>query len=105
MSHTLIKAINKTSNLRFFWIVTIILITILLFLYVFQANMMIKGASLIESYKYEIDQICGQNKDLEIAFSQKNSLKNFENILEDLNYEKVTKIDYIRILETSVAAK
>jgi len=66
---------------------------------------MARGNALIESYESKIEEICGQNRDLEIAFSQKNSLKNSENLLESLNFEKVTKIDYIRILETSVAAK
>jgi len=66
---------------------------------------MAKRNSLVESYEFEIEQIYEQNKDLEITFSQKNSLKNSENLLKDLNFEKVTKIDYIRILETAVAAK
>ncbi len=105
MSQTLIKTINKKSNLRFFRITTAILITTLLFLYIFQTSTMAKRNSLVESYEFEIEQIYEQNKDLEITFSQKNSLKNSENLLKDLNFEKVTKIDYIRILETAVAAK
>ena len=105
MSQILIKAINRRSNLRFFQITTVILIATLLFLYVFQTSTMAKGNALIESYESKIEEIYGQNKDLEITFSQKNSLKNSENLLESLNFEKVTKIDYIQILETSVAAK
>ena len=105
MSHTLVKAINRQSKLRLFLIITAVLAMILFFLYIFQASMMIKETFTIKSYEQEIKQICGKNKDLEIIFSQKNSLKNSEELLEELNFEKVTKIDYIRVLETAVAAR
>ena len=105
MTQTLIKTVNKRSNLRFFWTIIAVLMTTLLSLYFFQASTLAKGNSLAESYEEEIEEIYRQNKDLEITFSQKNSLKNSESLLEELNVEKVTKIDYIRILETSVVTK
>lgn len=108
MSQNLIKTINrktKKSNLKSFRVVTAILMAILLSLYIFQGSTIAKGNALVESYESEIEEICRQNKDLEIDFSRKNSLKNTETLLEELNFEKVTKIDYIRVLETSVAAK
>jgi hypothetical protein len=105
MSKNLIKVINKKSSFKFPWLVIIVSIAILLSLYISQASMMVKATSLVEDYENEIEKIWKQNKDLEITFSRKNSLKNSESLLEELNFEKVTKIDYIRILETSVAAK
>jgi len=108
MSQGLIKTINKKSNLTIPWIITILLIVvflIVLILYIFQAGIATKANSLIENYRLKIEQLSRENKDLEITFSQKNSLKISKDLLEDLNFEKVTKIDYIRVLESSVAAK
>ena len=105
MSQTILLAINRKKDLRLFIIVAIIPTAILLFLYIFQVSLMIKGTSLIESCEKKIDEINIQNKNLEIVFSQKNSLKINENLLKDLNFEKVAKIDYIRVLESSVVAK
>lgn len=105
MSHALLKTINRKKDLRLFFVISVVLITVFLSFYIFQVSLMIKGTSLIESYEKQVNEINIQNKKLEIIFSQKNSLKITENLLKDLNFEKVAKIDYIRVLETSVAAK
>lgn len=96
---------KRKSMIIFFWIFSAILIASLLGLYLFQTNEMSKGHSLIKHYENEIRYTSNQNKNLEITFSQNNSLRNLEDTLEDSNFEKVTKIDYIRVLDTSVAAK
>jgi len=111
MNHTLFInlpiSINakKVFNLRFLKFFSIALTVSLVFLCVFQVNMMTKETALIESYKLKTDQLFKENKKLEIVFSQKNSLRNFNGILEEMEFEKVVEIDYIRILDTSVAAK
>jgi hypothetical protein len=105
MSQALLQTINRKKDLRLFFVISVILITVFLSFYIFQVSLMIKRTSLIESYEKQITEINIQNKKLEIVFSQKNSLKIDENLLKDLNFEKVAKIDYIRVLETSVAAK
>ena len=110
MNQTLVlnlPATIKSSNFRltFFWIINVVLAITLLIFCIFQINMQTKETSLIKTYEQKIAQISEQNKNLEINFSQKNSLKNFEILLEDLNFEKVTKIDYIQVLESSVVAK
>ena len=108
MSRILVKAINKTTNIRFLWLVNIVLIiifSILLAFYLIQVSIMAEGNTLFGHYQEKIDEICRENKNLEITFSQKSSLKNFENLLEELDFEKVAKVDYIRVLETSMAAR
>jgi len=108
MSQNLIRAINgrtRKSNFKSFLTITSILVSVLLSLYIFQGSAVAKGNALVEGYQSGIDEIGKQNKDLEIDFSRKNSLRDTETLLEDLNFEKVTKIDYIRVLEASVAAK
>jgi len=96
---------KRKSIIISFWIFSTIFIISLSGLYLFQTNEMSKKHSLIKYYENEIRYTSSQNKNLEITFSQNNSLRNLENTLEDSNFEKVTKIDYIRILDTSVAAK
>lgn len=105
MSQALLIAINRKKNLRIFLIVGFVLILVLLSFYIFQASLMIKGTSFIKDYENKIYEFNVQNKNLEIVFSKKNSLKIDEILLKELNFEKITKIDYIRILEPSVAAK
>jgi len=105
MSQALLRTINQKKDLRLFLVITIFPIAILLISYIFQVSLMIKGTSLIENYESKIEKISVQNKNLEIDFSQKNSLKITENLLTELNFEKVTKVDYIRVIESSVAAK
>lgn len=105
MSQALSIAINRKKDLRLFFVAGFILIVVLLSLYIFQASLMIKGTSFIKDYENEIYKANVQNKNLEIVFSKKNSLKIDEDFLEEFNFEKITKIDYIRVLESSVAAK
>ena len=111
MNHTLSinlpASINtkKVFNLRFLKFFSIALTISLVFLCVFQVNMMTKETALIESYEFEADQLFKENKKLEIVFSQKNSLRNFDDILEKMEFEKLVEVDYIQILDISVAAK
>jgi|GEM_PF-1637833 len=105
MSQVSLIVINRKKNLKLFFAINFSLIIVLLALYIFQASLMIKGTAFIKNYENSIYEINVQNKDLEIVFSKKNSLKIDDNLLGELNFEKVTKIDYIRILEPSVAAK
>ena len=101
------KGLNKTFVFsRFFIIISFILMLILLIILVFQGNIMIKENNLIKNYENQIDKITKENTNLEITFSQQNSSINFDNVLtENSNFEKVTKIDYIKILDSSVVIK
>jgi len=105
MTQPLVGIINRRASLKLFLISAVALIAVLLSLYIIQISLMIKGTVLAEDCENNIGEITKQNKNLEIIFSQKNSLKITENLLEDLKFEKVTKIDYIRVLELSMAAK
>lgn len=105
MTRTLVGIINRRENSRLLLISAVVLIGVLLSLYIIQVSLMIKGTALAEKYETQIGEINKQNKNLEIIFSQKNSLKITEKLLADLNFEKVAKVDYIRVLESSVAEK
>lgn len=110
MNQTLVlnlPATIKSSNLRLklFWMINIALVIILLGFCVFQINMQIKESSLIKNYENKIVQISEQNKNLEINFSQANSLANLETLLMNLNYEKVGRVQYLRVPGSTVVAK
>jgi len=90
---------------RLFFLSLIFLIASLLFFYVFQVNMMIRETSIINNYELKLSNLSKENNNLEVAFSRRNSLRNMEEKLEEMEFEKVVKVDYIRVLETSMAAR
>lgn len=76
----------------------------LLVFYIFQVNALTKETHLIQSCEKKLSQLSGENEALEINFSKVNSLTNIENYLQNQNFEKVSQVKYIYILESSVAA-
>lgn len=87
---------------KIFWIA----IGLLLFtfsLYIFQVNMLAKDSYILSEYQQRISDLSQENKRLEIAFFKKNSLESKKHLKEH-NFVEVTKVDYIRVLEGSVAA-
>jgi len=81
-----------------------ILILALLVFYIFQVNALTKETYLIQSCEEKLSQLSGENETLEVNFSKVNSLANIENYLQNQNFEKVSQVKYIHILESSVAA-
>jgi len=96
---------NWKVGVKIFWILSFILITALLIFYIFQVNAMISENYLSKSYERKLNEIVKDSKNLEINFSQVNSLKNIETLAKDLNFEKVDKIHYIQVLEGQVVTK
>lgn len=80
------------------------LIVLFLGFYVFQINnTIVSYISQTQNYQRKIEELIKENKILEINLTQKESLKNFEEKIKDLNFEKTNKIYYIQILENQVA--
>ncbi len=96
---------NILNRSNLFSITIFSLLIFLICLHIFQSSLIVKSSFLIDKYEKEVKNLSDQNKNLEIVFSQKNSLRGFENRLEKTGFEKITKIDYIRVMEGSVAAK
>ncbi len=82
-----------------------ILATLLLISYVFQVNEITKAGYLIKTYEKQIKELSEKNKALEIDYSQISALENIETLVQNSNFEKVNNVRYIRVLETTVAAK
>ena len=92
-------------NIKVFYLFAFALIVGLLLFYVIQVNQMISDKYLIESYERKMSVISEQNKNLEEQLSHLVFLENIETLIEGLNYEKVGRVYYIEMLESSVVSK
>ncbi len=113
-THTLTHSIshNRLTLIQFpklrsriFGILGFCLILSLLMFYVFQINETIQGGYLIKNYLKKIDRLSQESKLLEIDFAHISSLGNIEVTTKELNFEKITQIKYLQILESPLATK
>ena len=77
----------------------------LLVFYIFQVNDKTRASFLIDNYEKQVVEISQKSEMLETNFSNLNSLAALETILNDLNYEQVGQIHYIRVPGATVVAK
>ncbi|MGB2762054.1 MAG: hypothetical protein WBC21_00750 [Minisyncoccales bacterium] len=73
--------------------------------YIIQINGITNESNLILSCQQDIKELSQQNKNLEIGLFQGDLLENIELLAKELNYEKVGRISYIKILESTAIAK
>lgn len=102
-----IPAFNLRWNfaLRFAAISAFLFVFSLLIFYIYQINTLTKDSFLLKAKEKELLQIIQKNKNLESLVSKANSLANLEVLLNGLNYEKVEKVYYIRVMAGQVVAK
>lgn len=93
------------NGLRIFWLLMSILITTLLIFYIFQINAITKDFYVLKTHQKQLAELSQENKNIEMSYSQTNSLKNIESLVKTLDYRKVEKIHYIRVLGGIVASK
>jgi len=106
ISQRLISISFPRISLRVVWILSLIIIGFLLSFYISQVIELTETAFSISDHEKKIATLSQEDKNLEINFSQINSLANLEILIKDLNYEKIgDKVYYIRVLEEQVAAK
>lgn len=104
--HSLVNSITFPHiNLRFFWLLSILLTITFLVFYIFQVNVEVSKRYSIQEYQKRIAEISKENQGLEINSARINSLDNLTLLLEKLDFEKTDKIHYIRVLDTQVVAK
>ncbi len=109
MNNTLVLTlpISKTFrlglSLKIFWVSGLLITLSLLIVCIFQLNAYTREFYLIQEYERNLGQLTQENKMLEINFSQANSLRNMGNYAQI--FEKAEKVEYIRVLESTVLAK
>ena len=91
---------------RFSWMILgTFLIAILLVFYICQVTQITKAGFFISNYEKQIAEFSQESQSLETNFPRLNSLANLETILNNLNYEKVEKVHYLRLPGATVVAK
>ncbi|MDO8559269.1 MAG: hypothetical protein Q7R84_02950 [bacterium] len=92
-------------NIRKMWALGLIPIAAILVFYIFQISEITKAVSLISRYEKEMIVLYQQNKELEAGLFGGNSLADLDSALINLNYEKVSKVYYIQIMDSEMAVK
>ena len=90
---------------RIFWSFVFLLIASLSIFYVFQINREISERYSLEKYEKALNELSEQNRVLSVAFLEKSSLDNIENLLATLNFEEVKNTSYIQDLGSQVVVK
>lgn len=91
--------------LRVFWALAVLSIIALLVFYIFQVNFEVSERYLIKEYERRLAEVSQESKNLEISLVQMNSLNNVAGLLKELNFVKIDKIHYIRVLGREVVTK
>jgi hypothetical protein len=72
--------------------------------YFFQINALTAQSYSLQEYQNQIDELSAQNGKLEVKLASFDSLSSVESLASSLQYEKITKINYVQIMEGAVAA-
>ena len=92
-------------SLKLFWLLVFLSILLLLSFYIFQVNAAVAERYLIQEYEKRIGEVSKESQNLVISSAKMSSLNKAEELLEALNFEKINKIHYIRVLDTQVVTK
>lgn len=90
--------------MRIFWSIGILIISILLFLNIFQVFSYAQSFYLLNQSQKRVTLLSEDNESLEVNFSKSSSLTNIENYIALGGFVKAASPKYIPTLETSVAA-
>lgn len=75
----------------------------LLVFYIFQINSLTSQNYLLQNQEKRLAEMKKEREQLEINLAKVNSLANIENYSQNQNFERISQIKYIQILNTSVA--
>jgi len=95
--------LKLSSGLKFLWIFTLLIIFSLLIVFIHQLNAYTAEVYFIQNSEKKISQLNQENKTLGINLAEADSLWNIGNYVQ--NFEKASRIEYIRVLESTVLAK
>ncbi len=87
------------------WAFGLISIAAIIVFYIFQISEITKAVSLVSEYEKEITALYRQSNELEEGLFEGNFLTDLDAALNNLNYEKVSKVYYIQIMDSEMAVK
>lgn len=102
------KTKAKTLNLldtKCFCILGALIIFLLLGFYVYQVNAETSERYSIQDHQKKVSELSKENKDLEINLAQVGSLSSIAESIEELNFEKTERIEYIKVVDTLMVIK
>lgn len=74
-------------------------------MYIFQVNQIMKDGYSIKSYQTKLDNLIKENKNLEMSLSQMSYMDKVQGKVQELGFQKVQTVEYIQILESSLAKR
>lgn len=72
--------------------------------YVFEINNLTKYTYLIKDYNSKISSLENESKNLETSFAQTSYLKDLQEKVKAMNFEKTTQVTYLNIMKGSMAS-
>lgn len=91
--------------MKIFITLTILSIIFLSVLYVYQTNLEVSERYLVNESVRKISELSEENKTLEIASAKSSSLDKLAGLVDSSDYERITRIQYIKVLNGYVVAK
>ena len=88
-----------------FWSICVSFVISLFLFYVFQINAEISARYSASQYKTQLDKALDKNSTLETKSLNVDSITNVASLVENLNFEKVVKINYIRAVGNQIVSK
>jgi len=88
-----------------FLFANLLIIFSLLVFCILQLNLHTEEVYSIDTLERTLSQLSQENKMLEIKFASADSLNNIQEYIQNKNFKKVTKVEYIQLLEDTVLAK
>ena len=90
-------------NWKIVYLSGVLLSLLMLVFYISEVNKLIKGAYLIKSYEKNTNLTLEENRNLEISLAKNSFLGRMADRAKELSFEKTANIQYVQILDDSLA--
>lgn len=91
------------TNWKIICLAGFIISSALLVFYVWQVNDLTRGYYLTNNYEKQISKLSDENKNLQVSFAESSFLGQALEKIQALNFQKITAVKYIQILDNSAA--
>lgn len=99
-----IKTISLPQlNWNMVYILGILLCFSLFLFYIINVNHLTGGAYLIKDYNKKISNLAKENRNMEANFAETGLLEEIHYKVNELGFERISKINYVEILNVSLA--
>lgn len=85
------------------WVFGITFAILLLALYVIQVNLVTQSAYLISDLETQTKRLSATNQILATEYMQNMPLRNLDELAEQLQFEKINSVSYIKVIDSAVA--